>query len=304
MELELHQLELRHEMLRVRNARRERLLLASLSEIGQTTPVVVVHEGERFVLIDGYKRVRAMRALRHDIVIATEWSLGEAEALLFERLMRAGDADSAIEQGWFLHEMHTRFGLSQHELARRFARTQSWVSRRLALVEQLPDAVQSHVRSGAIGAHAAMKFLVPMARAKSVACVRLADALAPERPTDRQVGELYALWSSGSAKTREMVLSAPMVALRARDEAARSATLGKTAVDALVGDLAIVTAVARRVYGRVCDGVLATAEASEQQRIRHACSGASEAIETLRRRCDKEMSDARSEHADSHSQTA
>jgi ParB-like chromosome segregation protein Spo0J len=213
MELELHQLELRHEMLRVRNARRERLLLASLSEIGQTTPVVVVSEGERFVLIDGYKRVRAMRALRHDIVIATEWSLGEAEALLFERLMRAGDADSAIEQGWFLHEMHTRFGLSQQELARRFARTPSWVSRRLALVEQLPESVQAHVRSGAIGAHAAMKFLVPMARANGAACVRLADALAPERPTDRQVGELYALWSTGSAKTREMVLSVPLVAL-------------------------------------------------------------------------------------------
>jgi hypothetical protein len=44
-------------------------------------------------------------------VQAVEWALGEAEALLLERLLRAGEADSAIEQGWFLRELSTRFGL-------------------------------------------------------------------------------------------------------------------------------------------------------------------------------------------------
>lgn len=261
-------------------------------------PVVVVSDGERFVLIDGYKRVRAMRVLRQDIVIATAWALTESEALLFERLMRSGDTDTALEQGWFLREMHLRFGLSQQELARRFARTQSWVSRRLALVGELPERVQAHVRSGAIGAHAAMKFLVPMARANDVACVRLSEALAPERPTDRQVGELYAAWSSGNARTRALVVSAPMVALRAREEALRSAPAGKTPLETLMSDLAIVAAVARRAHGRVCDGVLATTEPAERQRVRHACSGALEAIETLRRRCEKETIDDRSEHTD------
>src|SRR6266508_5194762 len=129
MELELHQLELRHEALRVRNARRERILVGSIAETGQTTPVVVVSEEERFVLIDGYKRVRALGVLGHDTVIATQWALSESDALMFERILRSGDADSVIEQGWFLREMHIRFGLSQQELARRFSRTQSWVSR-------------------------------------------------------------------------------------------------------------------------------------------------------------------------------
>jgi ParB-like chromosome segregation protein Spo0J len=45
-------------------------------------PVVVVRgEGpEQFVLVDGYKRVRALRRLGQDLVAATCWDPREAEA--------------------------------------------------------------------------------------------------------------------------------------------------------------------------------------------------------------------------------
>jgi len=300
MELEHHQIELRHESLRTRSAQRERRLLASISDLGQTTPVVVVHDGNNFVLIDGYKRMRALRRLGHNIVTAIEWTLPERDALMFERILRAGEADSAIEQGWFLREMHTTFGLTHIELARRFSRTPSWVSRRIALVSLLPESVQTHVRNGAIGSHAAMKFLVPMARANIAACAQLADAIAPERLTDRQVGELYAAYHTGNRKARELVLSAPLVALRARDEAARDKADTKTPIEVLLDDLSIATAVARRAHGRLRSGALTGTDGGEQQRVRHACSDAFEAIETVKRRIDKEMTRARSEHADSH----
>ncbi len=123
MELELHQIELRHEALRTRSAQRERRVLASMSDLGQTTPVVVVRAGEVFVLIDGYKRVRALRRLGGNTVMAVEWELPEPDAMMFERILRAGEADSAIEQGWFLREMHTRFAITYQDLARRFSRT-------------------------------------------------------------------------------------------------------------------------------------------------------------------------------------
>jgi len=41
MDLELHQLDLRYERLRTRNARREERLLASLASAGQQVPLVV-----------------------------------------------------------------------------------------------------------------------------------------------------------------------------------------------------------------------------------------------------------------------
>ena len=42
MKLEFHQLDRRHEHLRVRNAQRQRQLLASLATAGQQTPIIVV----------------------------------------------------------------------------------------------------------------------------------------------------------------------------------------------------------------------------------------------------------------------
>src|SRR5918994_7438674 len=66
LDLEFHQLELRYEGLRVRRPAAERRLLSSLAERGQQVPIVVVAASEpgRFVVIDGYKRVRALRLLR------------------------------------------------------------------------------------------------------------------------------------------------------------------------------------------------------------------------------------------------
>ena len=95
---------------------------------------------------------------------------GGLDALVLERILRAGDRGNAIEEGWFLRELETRFELNRDELARRFDRTPSWVSRRLGLVRELPESVQAHVRAGAIGAHAAMRYLVPLARANADDC--------------------------------------------------------------------------------------------------------------------------------------
>ncbi len=189
MELELGQLDLRYERLRIRSAPRERRLIGSIAKVGQQTPIVVVADAPRWVVVDGYKRVRAVRRLGHDTVHAIAWELGEADALLLERLLHAGEIGSALEQGWLLKELESRFGLGREELARRFDRTTSWVSRRLALVSELPSAVQEHVRSGAIGAHAAMKYMVPLARANEGDCTRLGDAISKERVTSRQMGE-------------------------------------------------------------------------------------------------------------------
>jgi len=159
MDLEFHQLDLRYEELRSRSPARERRLLSSLAEVGQQSPIVVVGapSGSSWVVIDGYKRVRLLRKLRQDTVRATAWDLGEAEALLLERMMRAGEADNALEQGWFLRKLREQFQLSGAELGQRCARTESWVSRRLGLVGALPESVQQHVRAGAISAHAAMR---------------------------------------------------------------------------------------------------------------------------------------------------
>src|SRR5437879_5191494 len=121
MDIELGQLDMRYEGLRTRQPRRERALVASLAELGQQLPIVVVAGGEggRRVVIDGYKRIRAMRKLARDTVVATRWEVDEAQALLLARQLRCADGESALEQGWLLREMRVRFGQSVEELGRR-----------------------------------------------------------------------------------------------------------------------------------------------------------------------------------------
>src|SRR5216117_193962 len=179
MKLEFHQLDRRYEHLRVRNPERQRRLLASLAASGQQTPIVVVaisEKPDRYLVIDGYKRVAALEQLARDTVEAVVWEMSEADALVLDRSMRFSEQETALEQGWLLSELEQRFGYSLEDLARRFDRSVSWVSRRLALVELLPQPIQQTIRVGGISAHIAMKYLVPMARANIDDCQRMADA--------------------------------------------------------------------------------------------------------------------------------
>jgi ParB family transcriptional regulator, chromosome partitioning protein len=244
MDIELHQLDLRYEGLRRRDGRRARVLLASVSTIGQQTPVVVVSDGGKYVLVDGYKRVRALERLKRDAVVALEWGLAEPEALLLARLMRNADGDTALEQGWLLTELHGRFNLSIGELARRFDKSHSWVSRRLALVRELPDVVQQLVRSGELSAHAAMKHLVPMARANETGCLELAKAAAAHGLSSRQVSTLCVAWAAGTPESRRLIISDPLLVLRAEEEARRPQE--KLPAERLKGDVAAIAGIARR----------------------------------------------------------
>lgn len=306
MDLELHQLDRRYEALRTRSARRERRLLSSLSEVGQQTPIVVVRDRSRWVVVDGYKRVRAVHRLGQDVVRATEWALSEAEALLLERTLRSGDGDSAIEQGWLVRELMQRFGLGLEELSRRFDRSVSWVSRRLGLVTDLPPAVQEQVRLGAIGAHAAMKYLVPLARANASDCEALGQALGALRPTSRQVAELYVAYTAGSAPVRERVVQQPGLVLKARAELSRAG--GElSAIEQLLHDLRIAASVARRARRRLCEGALDGARDAERARALEQSHEAHFELERLLVRLKQETTEvqhAGSDDQDGHSTPA
>lgn len=299
MDLELHQLDLRYEGLRRRSASREARLLASLAQVGQQAPVVVVGESEggRLVLLDGYKRVRALRQLKADTVVAIRWELGEADALLLERLMRCAESDGPLEQAWLLRELHVRFALSHEELARRFDKSQSWVSRRLALIEELPEAIQEQVRQGALVAHAAMKFLVPMARANRAEASKLAAALSGRKPSSRQVGALYGAWLSGNDKTRELLLKDPGLFLRALEESRRADQVPLSPLQQLLADFGALGGLCRRASTRLRQGLARGLCAPEREEVHRCLCQAKADAELLFRLGKREVFDARPETA-------
>jgi len=249
MQLELNQLDRRYEQYRRRSPKREQRLLASLAGAGQQMPVVIVDDGAGgYVLVDGYKRVRALASLRHDVVAATKWTLPERDALILERLMRTGEEIDALEQGWLLTELNERFGMSEGDLARRFDKSKSWVSRRMGLVTVLPESVQERVLDGLLGAHAAMKYLLPLARANEADCLALIKALGSTQPTTRQLDTLYRGYFTGAAKARELILSNPWLFLRSVAEAHRTDEKERTPGEILLGDFGAIGGIARRAH--------------------------------------------------------
>ena len=292
MELEFHQLDLRYQSLRRRAPEREKRLLASLAQHGQQAPIVVVAaEGGARVVVDGYKRVRALKALKADTVQATVWDLPEAEALLLERLMRSAPGDGPLDQAWLLHELVVRFALGQQELAQRFERTVSWVSRRLALVEDLPEEIQQRVRDGSVGAHVAMKYLVPLARANPADALALVAGLGNRRASSRQMGALYGAWLGGGAKSRELLLKDPWTYLKAQEEV-RRAKVEPGAAQQLLGDLGALAGIARRVGKRLREGAARELAAAERDEVRRCLSQAKADAAALFALGDKELGDA------------
>jgi ParB family chromosome partitioning protein len=306
VELEFHQLELRYERLKVARPEPERRLLASLAEVGQQVPIVVVKEvGEGpFVVIDGYKRIRALRRLGRDTVGASCWPGKEAEALITTRLMQTAEPETALEQSWLLAELHERFGFSREELARRFGHSVSWVSRRLALVHELPEVIQEQVRRGEMGAHGAAKYLVPLARANRPACLELVAALGSSRLSSRDLGILYTAYQTGNWVTRQRLIEAPLVFLKSYKEAQTDPSIEPGPSDSLLTDLEILSATARRANRRLRAGVLRNLPDKDRDDLARLLDQSQREIERMAKHFAEEMGSAGSEHPSRDSEAA
>ena len=291
MDLEFHQLDCRYESLRVRQPERERRLLASLADHGQQTPIVVVRSAA-YVVVDGHKRVRCLKRLHRDSVAGVVWEMSEPEALIFRQMVHSEGGASALEQGWLLRALHEGHDLRLPELARRFDRSVSWVSRRLALARELPEAIQERVREGGIVPHAAMKYLVPLARANEEDCLRLVEAIKEANLSTRQLGQLYQAYMSGDDKTRELVVTEPLLVLRVEQQVQKDSA-GISNGEALISDLHTLGALARRAYGRLRQGV--SLLPPERERAGRALRQAQADFVDLQNRWEKQ--NARSRHA-------
>lgn len=257
MQVELHELELRYAALRILDAGRRGRLLTSLAIHGQQSPVLVVPAGAPpYVLIDGYARVEALRELGRDLVHAVLLDVGEPEALILAHRLAAKRRYSALEEGWLLVTL-LEHGLNQTTVATRLQRSVSWVSRRLALVKALPLSAEMAIRQGIMPAQAAMKYLVPLARAKHEHCERLVAGLDGRPLTVREMERLYLGWKRADDDGRERIVEQPWLYLRA-EAASRPepAVPPGDPAGPLLTDLDGLTSLSRRGRRRVREGLV------------------------------------------------
>ena len=205
------------------------------------------------MLIDGYRRIAALRRLGRDTAHVEQWTCGLAEAVLGV-LARAQDRSFAsIEEALLLRELVQGLGLSQHDLARRCGRDVSWVSRRLQLLSGLPDAALAAVRTGKLSAWAASRVVVPLARANGAHADSLLAALAVSPLSTRELQCWFTHYQQAAQTVRERMVGDPRLfldALRANDERRAGERLRDGPEGECVVDLRCLEAVIARLTDR------------------------------------------------------
>lgn len=154
--VELAELGERLSGLRLCDARALRTMRRSLEKHGQLSALTLFIEEEQLQVLDGFKRVRAARALGWTRLLAHVDEVGGVEAKLRLAELHSGRGLSELEEGWLVRSLYREDRLTQPDIAQRMGRHKSWVWRRLMLVESLLPAVQAEVRLGLIVARAAV----------------------------------------------------------------------------------------------------------------------------------------------------
>lgn len=223
LEVDLHRLELRYASARLVEPRAVERLARSIDKSGQLIPCigVVAAADERLVLIDGYRRVAALRRLGRDTAFVERWACDLAQALITVLCRTQARAFAAIEEALLLRELINEEGLTQNELARRCGRDVSWVCRRLQLLSGLPESVLCAVREGALSSWAATRVVGPLARANAEHAERLLEGLRASPLSSRELNCWFGHYQRANQLTRERLITHPhlfLEALHANDE--------------------------------------------------------------------------------------
>ena len=211
----------------------ERAMARSLERYGQLSPVVVCRRQERYELIDGFKRLGAVRGLAQIPRLSARLMEADertAKAAIYG-LNRAGGRTRELEEAWIIQALVREDGLSQVEVAELLGRHKSWVCRRmslqrygativimeqfdpaecLALIERLGSKARDELRVGLLTPTAARQIV----RLPEGNQTEVLEAIRREALSNAELGGVVDLWlKCAERRQQEYLLAHPREAL-------------------------------------------------------------------------------------------
>jgi hypothetical protein len=257
VEIELSSLDLRYEGHRMKDRAGEARLLAMVAERGIAEPLEGVDEGERHVLLNGFKRWRCARKL--GLTSVPYVSLGEDAAMGIVALLRASNdrALGLLEQAGFVDELKRLHQMSVAEIAESLSRSIGWVSMRLGLLAEMPPVVRQKLFAGAFPVYAYMYSVRPFMRMNGAGRDEVGQfvaALSGKRLSVREIEYLAHGYFRGSEALREQIrhgnVALPLQQLKRSAQAADGCTAFE---QAMLKDLEIAQKYMQRVMGKSHD---------------------------------------------------
>jgi len=164
----------RYESFRLQDRNRERILLQSILESGVREPLQCVEEGEqRYVLLDGFKRLRCCCRLNLHMVPVVTLGSDEVSSILQFLRLSVEKTLSTVEQARFVDELHRRCGLTVSDIASGLERSKAWVSVRLGIIDEMSEVVREAVFSGRFPLRSYMYTLRHFTRVNGISGLRV-----------------------------------------------------------------------------------------------------------------------------------
>jgi len=273
LDVELRRLELRFAETRISDRRAIDRLSQSIERCGQLAACIAVpasatlESKESWVLIEGYRRVAALKRLGRDTVRIQPWTCDLSDALLRTLTHGHGRSFDPIEEALLLQELVQGYGLTQHEVANRCGRDVSWVSRRLALLNGLPQECLQAVRTGILSCWSATRVLAPLARANAAHASALLKAINQDELSTRDLAQWFAKYQEAARTVRERMVEQPTLfvkALHAREQELQDKQLRCGPEGQCLKDIRVITHIMDRLSERL--PALASQELSPEVR--------------------------------------
>ncbi|MGE5727235.1 MAG: ParB/RepB/Spo0J family partition protein [Gemmatimonas sp.] len=228
----------------------------SLAQHGQLSALTLFATGDGLEIIDGFKRVRAARALGWSTLLARIDDVGSIDAKLRLRELHDRRGLTELEEAWLVRSLYREDHVAQPEIARRMGRDKSWVWRRLMLVESLDPDVQADVRLGLIAARSAVAVSrLPRGNQQTASAVVIRRGLTV-RQTDLLVAEVL---EEPDAARREALLERRLTGpALGTPPGPRPSRATRSEADWMAADILRIHALAARLEARLLATPLAT----------------------------------------------
>ena len=206
--VERDQIDRRYESLRLPNKRQEKDLLDSISERGITQPLYGIKKDEQFILLDGFKRLRAGTKMNLEIFPALEIAETEREGMV--KLLRLSNAKGLhfFEQVKIVNELHSTEKLTVRQISETLEKSSKWVGVRLGILKEFSDKVWEVVFEGKLPASMVLYTLRQMRRLHNVSKKDIdafIDAVAGKNLGVRDLEVLAQGWFKGGDEMKEQI---------------------------------------------------------------------------------------------------
>ena len=219
-QIDLHRLELRFEATRITDPAAVQRLAESIQTSGQLVACIAAGDQDSgaLVLMDGYRRVGALKRLGADTALVQCWHCPVGPALAQMLAHSFSRAFDPMEEALMLRELIDSLGLSQREAARQCARDVSWVQRRLVLLAALPGDLVQAVRNAQVSSWAAARILAPLARANSAHASQLLAGMGTNRLSTRELQAWFSHYQTSQHTQRQRMVEHPRLFIDSLNE--------------------------------------------------------------------------------------